>query len=99
VSTLGDRLVWRDGDLRMSQCAFCRHKSEDATCAAFPVEIPIAIRRNEISHADLIDGDHGIRLEPIEIAAGLFEQVTGLAWPARAVTSPSRRCRVRFAAW
>lgn len=86
TSTLGDRLTWTDGDLRISQCAVCRHKANDATCAAFPAGIPSAVLRNEISHADPIDGDHGIRLEPIEIAAGLFGHITGLAWPAHSVS-------------
>ena len=70
----------------MSQCAVCRHKAHGATCAAFPAGIPAAVLRNEVSHGDAIDGDQGIRLEPIEIAAGLFEQVTGLPWPTHAVS-------------
>jgi hypothetical protein len=82
TSTLGDRLVWTDGDLRMSQCVVCRHKSADATCSAFPDGIPGSVLRNEISHADPIEGDRGIRLEPIEITADLFEHIAGLAWPA-----------------
>lgn len=81
TSTLGDRMTWRDGDLRMSQCAVCRHKARYATCAAFPAGIPAAVLRNEVSHGHAIDGDQGIRLEPIEITAGLFEQVTGLPCP------------------
>jgi type III secretion system (T3SS) SseB-like protein len=86
TSTLGERLTWRDGDLRMSQCAVCRHKARDATCAAFPAGIPTAALLNEISHADAIDGDQGLRLEPIEIAASLFEHITGLSWPEHAVS-------------
>ncbi len=42
--------------------------------------------RNEVSHADPFDGDGGIRLEPIEITAGLFEHITGLAWPGHSVS-------------
>lgn len=85
-STLGGRLLWRDGDLRMSQCAVCRHKARDATCSAFPAGIPGAVLRNEISHADAMEGDGGVRLEPIEIARGLFERITGLAWPEHSVS-------------
>jgi len=76
--------MWRDGDVRVSQCAFCRHKAGDATCAAFPAGIPAAILRNEVSHAGHLEGDGGIRLDRIEVAEGLFEQVTHLAWPAPA---------------
>lgn len=85
TSTLGERLMWRDGDVRVSQCAFCRHKAGDATCAAFPAGIPAGILRNEVSHAGHLEGDRGIRLDPIEIPESLFESVTGLAWPEHAV--------------
>lgn len=85
TSTLGQRLTWTDGDLRISQCALCRHKGRDATCSAFPGGVPAAVLRNEVSHADPIDGDSGVRLEPIEITAGLFEHITGLSWPGHSV--------------
>lgn len=85
TSTLGERLMWRDGDVRVSQCAFCRHKAGDATCAAFPAGIPAGILRNEVSHAGHLEGDRGIRLDPIEIPESLFESVTGLAWPEHAI--------------
>ena len=26
-STIGERLLWRDGDFKLSQCAFCAHKT------------------------------------------------------------------------
>lgn len=86
TSTLGQRLTWTDGDLRMSQCALCRHKARDAICSAFPGGIPAAVLRNEVSHADPIEGDSGLRLEPIEVTAGLFEHVTGLTWPGHSVS-------------
>ncbi len=85
TSTLGDRMLWRDGDVRVSQCAFCRHKGRDQTCSAFPAGIPAPILGNEVSHERPIEGDHGVRLEPTEIASDLFEHVTGLPWPASAV--------------
>lgn len=86
MSTLRQRLTWTDGDLRVSQCALCRHKGRNATCSAFPGGIPAAVLRNEVSHADRIEGDRGIRLEPIEITAGLFEHITGLTWPGHSVS-------------
>src|SRR5437870_6700338 len=86
TSTLGQRLVWRDGDVRVSQCGVCRHKHPGGpTCDAFPDAIPIVFLRNERSHAVPVDGDHGIGLEPIEIAADMFQHITGLVWPPDAV--------------
>ncbi len=86
MSTVGDRAIWREPDLpRISQCAVCRSKAADATCAAFPDGIPEAILRNEVSHAEPVEGDGGIRLEPIEIPGFLFERITRLSWPAYAV--------------
>lgn len=85
MSTLGERGTWRDGDFRISQCAVCRSKQAGAVCSAFPDGIPSAILRNEVSHADEIAGDGGLRLEPVEISLPLFEQVTGLSWPSYSV--------------
>ena len=86
MSTVGDRAIWREPDLpRISQCAVCRSKAGDATCAAFPDGIPEAILRNEVSHAKPVEWDNGIRLEPIEVPQFLFERITRLEWPSYAV--------------
>lgn len=83
--TLGDRLVWEDGDFQLSQCAFCRHKTSDATtCSAFPDGIPPTILDNAVSHAEPFEGDNGVRLEAVDIAPALFIEVTGLEWPEAA---------------
>jgi hypothetical protein len=76
-------MTWLDGDFRISQCAVCRHKARDTTCAAFPAGIPAAVLRNEVFHGYAIDGDQGIRLDPIEVSPPVFERITGLPWPTR----------------
>lgn len=61
-STIGERLLWRDGDFTLSQCAFCAHKdSSSATCKAFPEGIPLPILRNQMDHRKGHIGDHRIR--------------------------------------
>jgi hypothetical protein len=83
VSTLGDRLVWQDGEFLLSQCACCRHKVRGArACAAFPEGIPTAVLINQVSHAEPIEGDNGIRLDPVEVSRDSFERMTRLPWPA-----------------
>jgi hypothetical protein len=65
-STIEERLLWRDGDFKLSQCAFCIHKTpSDATCAAFPTGIPLPILRNQMDHRNGYDGDRSIRFQPI----------------------------------
>jgi hypothetical protein len=86
-STLGDRLLWRDGDFRLSQCACCRNKARDSrTCPAFPEGIPAAVLVNAVPHTEPIEGDRGVRLDPFEIDRGVFERMTGLNWPAGRVS-------------
>jgi hypothetical protein len=86
--TLGERLVWRDGTFRLSQCVVCRHKTVgSSTCAAFPEGIPQQILTNAVSHADPHSGDGGVRLMLTEITRSTFEQITGLPWPHADTTS------------
>jgi hypothetical protein len=46
-------------------CSFCRHWQGDRRCDAFPEEIPLAIWIGENDHRQPIEGDHGIRFEPL----------------------------------
>lgn len=63
-STIAERLLWRDGDFKLSQCAFCVHKAPSgATCAAFPDGIPLPILRNQTDHRKALYGDHKIRFQ------------------------------------
>jgi hypothetical protein len=65
-STIGERLLWRDGDFKLSQCAFCAHKAPSAaTCAAFPDGIPLPILRNQADHRKALYGDHKIHFQPV----------------------------------
>ncbi len=85
--TLGDRIVWRDGEFLLSQCSVCRHKTMgEQTCEAFPGGIPAEILANNVSHANPIEGDGGLISQPIEISRSLFEQMTGVDWPSSAVS-------------
>jgi len=64
TSTIGERLLWRDGDFTISQCVFCAHKSETGTtCAAFLEGIPSQILRNEVDHRRPFAGDRQTRFE------------------------------------
>lgn len=77
-STIGERLLWRDGDFRISQCAFCAHKSpDDATCAAFPGGIPVPILRNQVDHRKAHYGDGRKRFELATGTEIAFLQATG----------------------
>lgn len=53
---------------RIKACASCRHYLGSGWCSAFPDGdgIPEAILLGEIDHREPIDGDGGIRYEPIE---------------------------------
>lgn len=63
-STIGERLLWRDGEFKLSQCAFCAHKEQTgATCAAFPAGIPLPILRNQADHRKAYFGDRKIRFQ------------------------------------
>lgn len=60
------RFAWLDGDLRMSQCLFCRHKDEDdMTCAAFPQGIPVEIQDNEFLHTEPYLDEGEVLFEPL----------------------------------
>jgi len=79
TTTIGDRLLWQDGAFRISQCAFCAHKSaEGSTCSAFPGGIPLPILRNQVDHRKGHYGDHRVRFK---LAVGEevdYLQATGL---------------------
>ena len=67
-------------------CLWCRHlhgRDDDImpvrlACSAFPDGIPAKILGNRVDHRDPVDGDNGVRFEPIagmsaaEAADGLF---------------------------
>lgn len=56
---------YTDGELGISQCVWCRHRSADGLrCRAFPGGIPEAIARNRHDHRNPFDQDHGVRFEP-----------------------------------
>lgn len=77
-STIGERLLWRDGDFKLSQCAFCAHKAPTgATCAAFPDGIPVPILRNQVDHRKAHYGDHRLRFQLFGDEAA-YLQATGL---------------------
>jgi hypothetical protein len=78
-STIGERLLWRDGDFKLSQCAFCVHKAPSAaTCAAFPGGIPLPILRNQADHRRPLYGDHKVRFESAGGDADAYLRATGL---------------------
>ena len=57
------KYIWSAKDLSISQCAMCKHKRANATCAAYPGKIPDAILTNEHDHKQPFAGDNGIRFE------------------------------------
>lgn len=78
TSTIAGRLLWRDGDFKLSQCAFCRHKAPTgATCSAFPEGIPVPILRNQADHRKPYHGDRGIRFQLVGEEAA-YLAATGL---------------------
>jgi|GEM_PF-1409652 len=62
-------------------CAHCRHLDETTRfkCAAFPDGIPFAIWDGENKHTSPVDGDHGIRFEPLAAIAEA-EAYPGTEW-------------------
>jgi hypothetical protein len=63
--TLSGDVQYNDGDLGISQCVWCRHRSDGGRCCrAFPKGIPEAITNNRHDHRDAYDGDNGVRFEP-----------------------------------
>jgi len=72
-----------NGEIGISQCVWCRHRSERGQrCRAFPKGIPRAILMNKHDHREPYEGDYGIRFEPgaVEI------EVVGEDDPPAAVT-------------
>ena len=85
--SISDRILWHDGEFRISQCAVCRHKTPgEWTCEAFGKQIPAEILANSVSHEQPFEGDEGVRLEPIEVPRAVFENMTRLNWPAGSVS-------------
>ena len=63
--TLRGDVHYTDGELGISQCVWCRHRSADGRrCNAFPEGIPEAIATNRHDHRNPFDRDHGVRFEP-----------------------------------
>lgn len=63
-------IVGNPGDLKVSQCTFCTHRSPDATkCKAFPSGIPTELLYNEHDHSLPYEGDKGIRYQAVELGA------------------------------
>jgi hypothetical protein len=61
-------IVGEPGDLTVSQCTFCAHRSPDATrCKAFPAGIPVKILMNEHDHTLPYKEDKGIRYTPVQL--------------------------------
>lgn len=75
-------------------CLFCRRfhagRKDETSCDAFPEAIPAAILRSELDHRQAVDGDHGLRFDPINedaaaYAAKLFPEPPGAAPSDQAV--------------
>jgi hypothetical protein len=63
--TLSGDVQFENGELGISQCVWCRHRSADGRrCRAFPNGIPEAIAKNRHDHRQPYDRDHGVRFEP-----------------------------------
>jgi len=61
-------IVGNPGDLTVSQCTFCAHRSPDGTkCKAYPAGIPVEILFNEHDHTLPFVGDNGIRYQAVEL--------------------------------
>jgi hypothetical protein len=59
-------------------CAFCKHlrssQGETLTCEAFPNGIPEPIATTKVEHTSSYPSDNGIRFEPSEEFAFMFEE-------------------------
>ena len=63
-------IVGKPGDLVVSQCTFCAHRSPDGTrCKAYPDGIPAEILFNDHDHTLPFNGDNGILYRAVELAA------------------------------
>jgi len=80
--TLSGDVQYNDGDLGISQCVWCRHRSAGGRrCRAFPKGIPEAIIKNRHDHRDPYDGDFGVRFEP-EVVEIEFVDIDSASEPA-----------------
>ncbi|MCU0302491.1 MAG: hypothetical protein MUC56_00310 [Thermoanaerobaculales bacterium] len=80
--TLPGDIHFTSGDLGLSQCLWCRHRSVDARrCRAFPDGIPEAIASNRHDHRRTYHGDRGIRFQP-EVVEIEFVEVEDEVEPA-----------------
>ena len=63
--TLSGDVQYENGELGISQCVWCRHRSKGGRrCRAFPTGIPDEIVDNRHDHRLPFDGDFGVRFEP-----------------------------------
>ena len=63
--TLTGDVQYNNGELGISQCVWCRHRSAGGRhCRAFPKGIPEAIIKNRHDHRSPFNGDYGVRFEP-----------------------------------
>ena len=63
--TLSGDVQYCDGELGISQCVWCRHRTTGAcACRAFPNGIPDVIAKNKHDHRLPYSGDHGVLFEP-----------------------------------
>ena len=63
-------IIGEPGNLTVSQCTFCTHRSPDATkCKAFPSGIPTELLYNDHDHTLPYEGDNGIRYQAVELGA------------------------------
>jgi hypothetical protein len=78
TSTIGERLLWQDGNFKLSQCVFCAHKAPSgATCAAYPEGIPLPIVRNQVDHRKSIYGDDNIHFKAASSDDAAYLMATG----------------------
>lgn len=59
-----DYYAFPPNSVHMSVCLYCKHKTEGATCAAFPDGIPEDILNQDNDHTEPVEGDNGIQFEP-----------------------------------
>ena len=92
--TLSDDVHYSNGELGISQCVWCRHRSEGGRqCRAYPKGIPEAIATNRHDHRQPFDGDYGVRFEPdvIEIEfVGVESEPESIALTAELAVAMAR---------
>lgn len=85
---------FNNGELGLSQCVWCRHRSESGrSCRAYPDGIPEAITMNRHDHREPFDGDDGVRFEPevIEIEfVGLESEPESISLTAELAVAMAR---------